>query len=343
MYLKSSFFKLSLIVCLTFVGLQSGFAQVFESKVNLHVFVDNREYAKSNRFSQTIFGARLAPEFGVLLDSVNRFRVGVNLLHEFGSPKAINNVSPIAYYQYAGDKWNFYAGVFPRNGLLTDYPRVILRDTLAYYRPNVEGLLAKYGTDDRHFMAWIDWTSRQTDVAREQFLFGLSYKYKYNMFYTTGYTLMFHNAGPAIDIPGDHVQDNGAVNVNVGLDLAEKTGIDSLRIGAGAIMSLERTRSIGGWHKPTGLLVDFAAAYKRVSVKNSFYHGEGHNLMWGDAFYTAKNYNRLDVAWKPIMFKGVEGQFVFSFHFIDKVIDSQQAFALKYNFEWKRPFKKTED
>ena len=55
-------------------------SQVLEGDINYFGFMDNREYARSGRFSQTIFGNRLATEIGLKLDSFNRFRVGFNAL-----------------------------------------------------------------------------------------------------------------------------------------------------------------------------------------------------------------------------------------------------------------------
>ena len=265
-------------------------AQDVEGAVGLHSFADNREYGKSGRYPQTIFGIRISPELGLLLDSTHRIRVGFNALHEFGSPKFTNHIDPVVYYQYMKNNWNFYMGAFPRYKLLTDYPRSILTDTLNYYRPNVEGMLVKY--ENKHFRqtVWIDWTSRQTATARENFLFGLSGSYKTGLFFISHYAMMLHNAGPAVSIEGDHIEDNGALAVKVGLDLSKKTFLDSLTINAGGLMSFERVRTIGGWQTPKGLLLEFHAEYRRFGIINSYYNGEGHNIRFGDRFYTSKVY-----------------------------------------------------
>ena len=317
----------------------TGVAQNFEGNINLHTFADNREYMKSNRFSQTIFGARLSPELGLLLDSVHRIRVGFNALHEFGSPEFTATIDPVIYYQYQKDNWNFYMGAFPRHQLLDDYPRAIFNDTLTYYRPNVEGMLVKLNTSLGHQTVWIDWTSRQTDTARETFLFGLSGRYQKGIFFTSHYAMMFHNAGPGISIPGDHIQDNGAAALKIGVDLSHRTALDSLTFSTGGLMSFERTRSIGDWETPVGLLIEMHAGHKRFGLTNSLYLGEGHNLIYGDRFYTARRYNRTDLSYTPIRYKNIEGKFVLSFHFLEQVIDSQQAFSLRYNLGGSRPLK----
>jgi hypothetical protein len=328
-----------LTVTIILTNLISVDAQQLEGSISLHGFVDNREYAKSNRFSQTIFGTRFSPEIGLLADSVHRIRVGFNALHESGSSKFTVKIDPVIYYQYQKEKWDFYVGVFPRQNLLSDYPRIIFKDTLNYYRPNVEGMLVKYQTQHGNEVVWIDWTSRQTDLDRETFLFGVSGKYKTGLFLTEHYVMMFHNAGPGISIPGDHIQDNGAAVLKAGLDLSDKTFLDTLTLKLGGVMSFERTRSVGGWNTPKGYLLELHAGYKRFAISNSFYQGEGHQLINGDQFYTAKTYNRADFIYTPIKFKNIEGQFVFSFHFLEGVVDNQQAFSLRYNISGSKNLK----
>ncbi|NEU07511.1 hypothetical protein GZH53_04215 [Flavihumibacter sp. R14] len=316
---------------ITFLSAFTSLAQQVEGNLNLHTFADNREYMKSNRYSQTIFGARLSPEIGLLVDSVHRLRVGFNALHEFGSSKFTAKIDPVIYYQYQKKSWDFYMGAFPRVKLLDDYPRAILNDTLTYYRPNVEGMLVKLNTGKGHETVWIDWTSRQTDVDRETFLFGLSGLYKNGLFFVSHYAMMFHNAGPGVSIPDDHIQDNGAAALKVGLDLSKLTMLDSLTINTGGLMSFERTRSVSDWETPAGLLLEMHAGYKQFGVTNSLYLGEGHHIIYGDQFYTAKEYNRTDLSYSPIRYKNIEGKFTFSFHFLEGEVDSQQAFSLRYN------------
>jgi len=315
-------------------------AQEIEGALNIHTFADNREYARSNRFSETIFGLRFAPQIGLLVDSTHRIRVGLNALHEFGSPEFTNKIDPIVYYQYMKQNWNFYMGVFPRQDLISDFPRAILNDTLNYFRPNVEGMLAKFENKHWKQILFIDWTSRQTATARENFIFGLSGRYQPGAFFVSYYGMMLHNAGPGIPIPDDHIEDNGAAAVKIGVDLSGKTFLDSLTINTGGMMSFERVRTIGGWATPKGVLLEAHAGYHRFGITNSFYKGEGHNITMGDKFYRSKTYNRTDLSWSPILFKNVEGKLALSFHFVDGVVDSQQAFGLRYNIMGSKSLKR---
>ena len=327
-----------LFFLITFSFVSTALAQQVEGNINLHTFADNREYMKSNRFSQTIFGARLSPEIGLLVDSVHRLRVGFNALHEFGSSKFSTKIDPVVYYQYQKKNWSFYMGAFPRHKLLDDYPRAIFNDTLTYFRPNVEGMLVKLNTGKGHQTVWIDWTSRQTDIDRETFLFGLSGSYKTGIFFTSHYAMMFHNAGPGISIPGDHIQDNGAAALKIGVDLSHLTVLDSMTFNTGGLISFERTRSVSDWETPAGLLLEMHAGYKQFGVTNSLYLGEGHHLIYGDQFYTTNTYNRTDLTYTPIRYRNIEGKFTFSFHFLEGEMDSQQAFSLRYNIGGSRSF-----
>lgn len=308
------------------------YSQELEWDINLHTFADNREYGKSYRTSQSILGARFAPELGLRLDSMHRFRVGFNVLHEFGSRDFIGQSSPILYYQYAIKNIDFYIGSFPRHSLVSDYPRALLNDTLNYYRPNVEGLLFKYQNSKVKQTVWLDWTSRQTATDRETFLAGISGKYQPGAFFISHYATLFHYAGTAIEVEGDHLQDNAAAVVQVGVDLSHKTVLDSLTLAAGGLMSFERTRGVTGWETPKGALFTLHGGYKSLALTNTLYIGEGHNLINGDKFYTAKTYNRSDFSWTPIKYKNIEGSLVLSFHFLEGIVDSQQAFGLRYNF-----------
>lgn len=325
------------VLCTAFNNI---YAQELEGNLNFHGFADNREYARSKRFSETIFGLRVTPSVGLLIDSAHRIRLGVNVMHEFGSPKFSNKADIVAYYQYLKKNWNFYMGAFPREGLISDFPRAIMNDTLNYYRPNVEGMLVKYENENWKQVIFIDWTSRQTATARENFIFGFSGRYKKDAFFVSHYAMMLHNAGPGIPIPDDHIQDNGAAMVKAGVDLSHKTFLDSLTISAGGMMSFERTRTQGGWQTPKGLVVDLSMEYHRFGITNFFYKGEGHHLIMGDKFYTSKTYNRTDLTWRPIIYKNLEGKLALSFHFVDGVIDSQQAFGLRYNLFGSRSLKR---
>lgn len=334
------FKKLYPVLILTILLTRAVTAQTVDIHFNGSVFFDNREYKESLIRSRTYSGTRLALDVGLNLDSANRFVVGANGLHEFGAKPYFLKVNPVAYFNHNGKNWLFNAGMFPREGLLSDYPRALLNDTLRYFRPNVEGLLAKFHNDRVSETVWIDWLSRQTNTEREQFLFGFSGKYQPLLkgpLYLAHYFFLLHDAGPAIPIPDDHIRDNGALQVKLGANFSHKAFLDSLNFEAGGMMSLERTRNVSGFKKPTGFVANAYLSYKRFALYDEFYKGEGHQVSFGDAFYQYKTYNRLDIIYTPFLYKGLTGQFILSFHQTPLSSGSnQEAFRLTYDLGRKR-------
>ncbi|MCC8426544.1 hypothetical protein [Mucilaginibacter sp. UR6-11] len=298
-------------------------------------FLDNREYKAFVPRSRTYSGTRTMLDFGLNLDSLNHFIVGANALHEFGAQPFFGRVDPVAYYKYTGTKWNFYAGEFPRQGLLDNYPRALLNDTLRYYRPNVEGLLARYQTENFTETGWIDWVSRQTATRREQFLFGFSGIYKpnaYGPFYLSHYFFLMHDAGAEISVPNDHINDNGAGEIKLGLDFSHKTVLDSLTFEAGGLFSLERERGVDGFKTPAGFVFTAFASYHKFALYEEFYHGQGSTVVYGDSYYSKPTYNRIDIIYTPFLFDRIKGQFVASFHFSPgNLNDNQEVFRISYD------------
>jgi hypothetical protein len=326
-----NFYLLVICLLLTFAAKAQ---QSVDVNFNGFSFLDNREYKAFTERSRTYSGTRLALDFGLNLDSLNHFVVGINGIHEWGAQPYFLRVDPVAYYKFESSKWLFNAGMFPRAGLLSDYPRAILNDTLMYYRPNVEGLLTRYQGAHGNITIWLDWVSRQTNTDREQFLFGFSGKYQPSLtgpLYLAHYFFLLHDAGPAIAIPDDHIRDNGAAQVKLGANFSHKTFLDSLSIEAGGMLSLERTRGLDGFQKPTGFVANAYLSYKRFALFDEFYKGDGHHITFGDAYYEKSTYNRLDIIYTPFLYKGLTGQFILSLHNTLGYSSNQQAFRLIYD------------
>ena len=298
-------------------------------------FLDNHEYKDFVDRSHTYSGTRLAIDFGLNLDSLHHFVFGVNGIHEFGAIPFFLKVDPIAYYKFQSKKWLFQAGEFSRKGLLDNYPRALLNDTLQYYRPNIEGLLARYQNHYFTETGWLDWVSRQTNTEREQFLFGAVGKYTpwlNGMFYVSHFFFLEHNAGAAILLPNDHIQDNGAAQIRLGLNFTEKQQLlDSLSVEAGIMTSLERTRGVDGLQTPKGFVASLFGRYKHFAAYNEFYIGDGSHINYGDSFYTKHYYDRLDLIFTPFLTGHIKGQFVLSFHKTPDYTSNQEVFRLTYD------------
>jgi hypothetical protein len=330
------FKKLYLLTILTVLTTGAALAQ---DSLDIHFnglgWLDNREYKAFVPRSRTYSGTRTELDLGLHIDSLNSFIVGTNAIHEFGAQPYFLNAVPIAYYHFQSKKWLFNAGEFPREGLIDDYPRAMLNDTLMYYRPNVEGLLAQYTGKHIWQTGWIDWVSRQTDTQREQFLFGAEGGYKPDpkgIFYIHDYFLEEHNAGAAILLPNDHIFDNMSFEVRLGLNFTHKTGLDSLAFEAGTLTSMLRERGVNGWQTRNGFVFSAYAAYHRFALREELYTGQGSIIYYGDSYYEKKFYNRIDVIFTPFKARRIKGQFIASFHFTPGYFnDNQEVFRVTYD------------
>jgi hypothetical protein len=327
--------KIYLTIIISIITFTAALAQSIDVGFNALGFLDNREYKDFIPRSRTYSGTRTALDFGINIDSLNHFIVGANGIHEFGAVPFFLKVNPVAYYKFESSKWLFNAGEFPRAGLLDNYPRALLNDTLMYYRPNVEGLLARYQTANFMETGWIDWVSRQTATEREQFLFGFEGKYRPSLsgpFYVSHYFMVMHDAGAEILLPNDHIGDNGGAQVRLGLDFTRKQAVfDSLSVEAGGMVSFQRLRGLTGLNTPKGFVASTYASFGRFAIFDEFYIGQGSEITYGDSFYEKHFYDRLDLIFTPFKANGLKGQFILSIHRTPGYTSNQEAFRVTYD------------
>lgn len=332
------------IVLLLFLSLflvNITYSQELEWNVNLHGFADNQEFTNEGLPSPTIFGMRFSPEVGLRIDSTSRIRIGFNSLHEFGDKHHFaRKIDPVIYYNYKNKGVDFYLGAFPRYQLLQNYPRALLRDPLQYFRPNLEGFLFNYSKRSFEQQVWIDWTSKQTEVDRENFIIGVSGKIKHKEFYFSHFFTLWHNALPSVQNPDEHIQDNAAFIAKVGADLSKDTFLDSLDLNIGGLMSFDRLRNIYDWRSPKGILLGAYLAYRSFFVHDELYIGEAQQIGYGDVFYNSKRYNRLDLGWRALKNKYLEASLSISLHFTPKGMSNQQMINLRYNLGGNVPLKR---
>jgi hypothetical protein len=145
--------------------------------------------------------------------------------------------------------------------------------------------------------------------------------------------VLLHDAGAAVLTPNDHIMENGGGQIRLGLDLSKKQKLlDSLSVEAGWMLTMARTRGIDGWQTAQGFTSAIYAGYGHFAIFNEFYSGQpGEPLTYGDAFYTKKFYDRLDMMWKAFNAKGLTGQFIFSIHRTPGYTSNQEAFRLTYD------------
>lgn len=330
-----------LVTVVFFLITRSTLGQTLDLNFNGLSFLDNREYKEFVGRSRTYSGTRIALDIGVNLDSLNSFRVGINSLHEFGAKPFFIKTDPTIYYQFRNLNWQFNAGAFPREGLVSDFPRAMFNDTLRYFRPNIEGLLVKHQNAHGYQTLFIDWISRQTKTDREQFIFGSSGKYQrsvQSLFYFKHFFFLLHDAGTQDPLPGDRIRDNGAIQLRMGVDLTHKQSVfDSVAIEFGGMMSLERIRGVTELRTPKGVVASAYLAFKKFALYDEFYAGQGHDISYGDSYYMRRVYNRIDIIYSPFVFKRIRGQFIFSFHQTpNSIASNQQAFRVTYDLGRRR-------
>ena len=304
-----------LILFLLILVTTSSFAQKFEYEVLFEGIGDNREYFSGLANSQTILGSRGAFEAGIETDH-HRIRVGLSQLLEFGSELDYHNPKLTLYYAYTDDQKDFLFGAFPRRGRI-DFPLAMLTDTLHYYRPNIEGLYGEIRWDRGRQNGFVDWVSRQTDVDRENFMAGSSGELNFKNLFIENHLLLFHDAGAAISIPGDHIKDYLGFALQAGI----RSGADATVAGnvkAGVLGSSFRERSVtNGFINAMSFFAEANGRWKNYAVKSVLHSGGAHRFAYGDLFYRQRDYWRTDVIWHFINHKHVSGRFNLSFHVLN--------------------------
>ena len=334
--------KLFWIVIFLFLIVFEGFTQEKKWKVELFPFFDNTEFGKSAvKIPQTMTGVIFAPEAGLRWDSVHNVNIGVNLVHEFGSPKAIDKFYPTAYYEYDNGPITFIMGAFPRYKTIEKYPRLFFQDSISYYRPNINGIFWEFRQGQRYLNLWLDWTGRQSETIREAFFMGISGRYNLGILYFQHFGYMFHFAGKMHPVVQEALHDNGLFYTSVGVDLSGKTGLNKLEANGGWVIGLERSRADNtGWIKMNGFLMEIRVEYKVIGLFNSFYKGRGqmyfynslgNELYWGDPVYRAKTYNRSDFYIRFIQNRNVNMELTYSLHYLESRIYHEQMLKVRIN------------
>lgn len=295
-------------------------AQQLEWKTGFFGFFDNREYFNEFIDPQTIGGSSLSAEAGFALNDLNRFRAGLGYTYEYGSKGDYLLPDVILYYKGEWKPVTFYIGSFPRHQLISQ-PLAMLTDTLSYYRPMVEGMFLEFRRSWGSQHVWMDWTSRQTDTRRETFLIGATGRIHKGLFLWQHHFLMYHFAGPAIDIPGDHIRDNGGFSAMPGLNLGDLLGLDTLTLSTGFLMSYDQLRHVYEVRFMWGSMTDLEIGHRGFGLHGVYYRGDGQVFLYGDGFYKSSSYGRADVYYQKAWEDKITGRLTFSFHFLPGNLD----------------------
>lgn len=317
-------------------------AQQKRWQVDMFSFFDNTEFGQSSvKIPQTMAGVQIAPQFGLLWDSVHKVNIGVNLMHEFGSPDAIDKFYPTAYYELNNKPVRFLIGAFPRSLVIDNYPRIFFQDSVSYYRPNINGIFWEYRKDRSYLNLWLDWTGRQSRTVHEAFFMGISGRYNRGVFFLQNWSYMFHFAAKMDPVVEEALHDNGLILTTAGVDFSGKTCFRKLEAGAGWVIGLERSRADNtGWISLNGFLMETRLEYKWFGLFNSFYKGSGcmyfyrdhgNELYWGDPAYRAQTYNRSDFYISFLQNRTVNINLTYSLHFLESRIYNEQMLKVIVN------------
>jgi hypothetical protein len=318
------------------------FSQKMDWRVDLFSFFDNTEFGRSAvKIPQTMAGVHIAPEMGVVWDTLNKVNIGVNLLHEYGSPAVIDKLYPTAYYESDRGSLRFIMGAFPRSRAIENYPRLFFQDSISYYRPNINGIFTEYRKGDNYFNIWLDWTGRQSKTVNETFFIGFSGKYKTGIFYLQHFGCMYHYAGKMDPVVEEPLHDNLLFLTSAGIDLSGKLFFSKLETNAGWVSRLERSRADNsGWVPSNGFLVETRVEYKWFGLFNTFFKGDnmmhyyselGNKLYWGDPTYRSKTSDRSDFYIRFLQSRTVDLELTYSLTFMESRTYHEQMLKLVVN------------
>lgn len=295
------------------------------AEISFQQIFDNREYYSEFGFPQTIFGARIDASVLFGIDSLNHFAAGLNYMYEHGSSLFARPLQVDLYYRFEGQKLAMLFGSFQRKGRI-DLPLIHLNDTLAYYRPNIEGALLSYTGRAGEATGFIDWTGRVTEQQRETFLAGFMSKLWLGKFFLAPTFLMYHNAKSYNPVDSIPIQDNGILSLLAGARYESPGGSWSLTGSTGFVSSYNRIRP-GSFSWGRGILSDINFRYSVFGLEGVYYFGTSINFEYGDPFYRSGNYGRIDMYVDPFKNPNIDSKIGWNLHFLpgEGVFHSQQV------------------
>jgi len=308
------------LLFMTLINAQDG----FELQGEYVGFLDNREYFNKHNRAQTMFGNRFDAKLQIKIDSTQNVYVGLDYIHEFGAAANTISLFPVIYYSYRNRNMDFQFDSFPRYKNL-DYPHLILTDTLDYYRPNIEGALFNLKSKIAHQNIWIDWTGRQSETVNESFLAGTSGKLHTGIFFIENYLYMYHHAAKLTVDSSFHLRDNGGGMLLAGIDLRKRYFV---RLALGGAFSYDRYRP-ADYQINKGIFAEILLQYGLYGLRMTHYHGEGLSLAYGDGFFSAGDYTRMDGEINFFHKKSYQFHLQLSLHFLEGDINTSQKLILR--------------
>lgn len=315
-------------------------AQGVTWSVDVNTIFDNREGDNFYSDNGTIFLTRVSPEVGLtMLDGMHKIAGGVSWIQPCGDDWKRHKVKPVVYYRYNDKDLRVSFGIFPRSQFIEALPTFLLSDSIAYNQPNVRGLLLQYVKPRGYAELSLDWRSQQSETAREAF--NINFNGLWNprgVLIVGGHAQINHLAKRKNAPEGEGVNDDIMVNPYLGFNLSSSTALDSLVIKTGALVSLQRSRAVGGWQNRAGVLINAIAEKKRISIEETFFAGKGVMPLYptfgtllnmGDPYFQAPLYSRTDVNFHFIRNRFVNLEASLVFHYTEEAFGFWQQLKLR--------------
>ena len=326
-------------------------AQEVEWSVDASVLLNNREGGDLRTPDQTFFFTRLAPEVGIsMMDGQHVLKGGVVWYQPMVDDLSGYKVLPTLYYRYNSPTgWHVTAGLMPRSLMVERMPRYLWSDSLNYCQPNVRGIMAQLIKPAGYAEVAVDWRQMQTEKRREAFSAMLNTDWRITGPLRLGGHLQYsHLAKSASHAQGEFVNDDLLINPMLGLDFSHRTLLDSLRINAGAIITMQRNREDNRWLNQAGFIATATARWRWLQLDETFYackplyplyslHGSLLNL--GDPYYDNKLYSRTDLTAHVVSNRFVDLSASLMFHATDHFTGFWQQVSCRFYIDnnlWKR-------
>ena len=326
-------------------------AQELEWSIDASMVVNNREGGNDDYTpDQTFMFTRLAPELGVsMLDGEHQLKGGVVWYQPMIDDLSGYKVLPTLYYRYnRPDGWHITAGLMPRSLMVSRMPAYMWSDSLNYVQPNLRGAMAQLVKPTGYAEFAVDWRQMQTEHQREAFTAMFNTDWRLSGPFKLGGHLQYSHLAKSIShAPGEFVNDDVLINPMLSLDLSHNTVLDSLRLSAGSIITLERDRGEEKWHNQAGFILTGTARWRWLQIDESFYTGQqlfplyplhGSLLNLGDPYYNNKVYSRTDLSAHIVSNRFVDLSVSVMLHATDKTTGIWQQLACRFYLDnrlWK--------
>ena len=327
------------------------FSQNTDWKVDYNYFFDNIEFAGSSyALPQTMSGMHVIPSLDIQLNNTQSIVTGVDVLMLSGSQKAIQSFIPVAFYQLKTDQQKLMIGSFPRSASISNYNDFMFRDSINYFRPNLQGIYWNLGNTDKFFNVWLDWTGSQSATQRETFFIGASGRADFlTNFFIDFQSYLFHFAKTRPSLPDQYLCDNAQAIFNAGYSSNKFIGNNKLLLSVGFFSGFERERNIPDQtYIPIGFVAHLNLESNFFGIDSKYFAGRnklklyeryGSQLYWSNPLLQSNSYLENKLYIRFLNNKYVQGKFEYRLHFCEGTMYHEQVLTLNASVD-KLLFKK---